>query len=457
MKSALKAFSKSCAPDINPAPRINDSDTVECAHPQPASIPRNDRLCFLHIPKAGGTSIGGFFGKFFHVNEISTLLSPLDLQRMPMSELRNTRLLRSHAVQTAYQMCGQDFRTISFVRQPVERAISHFKHLRTLADSLPDYRIFAGMDLSTFLASEAGRAEIMNLQCSLYGIGGTVATPLLVNPHGWQRPSLMDRLGSPEMLEDALAFANTLDYVGTIENWLHNISALCMDMNWPVPEQADLHRLNEGQLKLTEVRKQDLAEIERLVSLDLELYAAIEARETMEAQKIQEQLEDARERYESTGNRRESHYYWNFENSFFANGVYQRESGVVKNAFGREDIGANLNGRRLYSYWGGEDIAFDAWLNPGNDYRMRACFDFLEGFEFSKVELSINGTIIDRDSWQTTFGREMMVDAAIPARLLKESGFVRVRFTCPGQGRRVPGDSRLLALHMQWIELFPDR
>ncbi|NLH79769.1 MAG: hypothetical protein GX458_02845, partial [Phyllobacteriaceae bacterium] len=71
------------------------------------SLERELRLCFLHVPKAGGTSIAAFFEKFFHVRQISTLLPPLDLLKMPLSELREVRFLRTHAFRTVHRLCGR--------------------------------------------------------------------------------------------------------------------------------------------------------------------------------------------------------------------------------------------------------------------------------------------------------------------------------------------------------------
>lgn len=414
------------------------------------------RLCFLHVPKAGGTSIAAFFGKFFHVRRINALLSLLDLLKTPLSELQETHLLRSHALRTAHRLCSRDFRTISFVRHPVERTISHFKHVRTLADRLPEYQMFAGMDLQAFLASEVGRAEVMNLQCSLYGIDEDLATPMLVSPHGWRRPALMDRLCARQTLEDALAFVEALDYVGTIENWTACTTDLCMDMDWPLLDDTNLQRLNENHFDLGNVPKTTISEIERLVPLDLELYDAIRAREDKLAEGLGDRIAESRERYRGKHERRRTAYYWRFDAPFYAGGIYQRESALLTNAFGREDSGAEVAGQRVYSYWCGEDMFFDVWLEPGRAYRLRACIDVLAGFQTEAVELSVNGTALDQGSWLSVHGGDLLVDVQLPMAPIEPSGFARIRFSCPGQGKRPSkDDSRLLALHLQWIELFP--
>jgi len=408
------------------------------------------------MPKAGGTSISAFFGKFFHARQISTLLSPLDLLKTPLNELREVGFFRSHALRTAHRLCSRDFQTLSFVRHPVERTMSHFKHVRTLADRLPDYQMFAGMDLPAFLASEVGRAEVMNLQSSLYGIEEDLATPMLVSPHGWRRPALMDRLCARRTLEDALAFVEALDHVGTIENWTASTTALCMDMDWPLPDDKNLQRLNENHLDLGNVPKTTVAEIERLVPLDLELYDAIRAREDKLADGLSDRIAESRARYRSKHERHRTAYYWKFDTPFYAGGIYQRESTLLTNAFGREDSGTEVAGQRVYSYWCGEDMFFDVWLEPRRAYRLRACIDVLAGFQTEAVELSVNGTVLDQGSWLSVNGGDLLVDAQLPMALIEPSGFARIRFTSPGQGKRPSkDDSRLLALHLQWIELFP--
>ncbi len=418
---------------------------------------KNHKVCFLHVPKAGGTSIGAFFEKFYHAGSVATLLSPHDLMRVPDAEMAGVEFVRSHAIRTAYECFHRDFRTVSLMRHPVQRTISHYQHLRSVAETNPEFARFAGLSLRAFLSREDGRAEVTNFQSSLYGIEGIVATPFLVEPHGCRRFGLIDQLQDKRLLDDALAFLNKVDHVGTLENWSLCLQTICMAMGWPLPSQKQLLQLNKGDGKFGDETKANISEIERLTELDIELYDFVSSAEKKKKLETDSYIDEYIAKYKSDKYKTKTNYYWNFEKPFFAEGIYQRESVVVKNGFGRADIGEAFGGRLMFSYWADEELAFDVWLEPDRNYRLRVLGDFLPGFKTDVVTLRINGTAIDQASWRYVRGRELWIDAHVPVSLLEASGFARIQIDCPGQSQRYASDHRSLALHLQWIEIAPEK
>jgi hypothetical protein len=412
----------------------------------------NSNLAFLHIPKAGGTSIANFIEKFFCIGDISTLLSGQDLHRVPITEIRGARFLRSHAIREAYRYAGPTFRTLSFVRDPVERTVSHFQHLMHLVRHIPGYEAFAGMDLKSFLSSDAGRAEVTNLQTGLYSLDGA-AGPRLVSAANVRRDEMVERFSDRARLDEALSFIDELDHVGTVENWLDTARGLCEAMKWPLPQKAELHRSNQTALPPSPLPDHQRREIEALTQLDLELYEIIRDKERAASKDMEARLEQVEADYKADISRRKSHYYWNFEQPFYASGIYQRESAVAIDGFGREDHGVAVAGRRNYSYWASDDLTFDVWLEPGGAYRLRCYVDFIAGFAWEKVVLSINDTVFGPQSWRSVIGNEMLVDLELPAEALTATGFARIGLRCIGAAIQPPGDDRRLALHLQWIEI----
>lgn len=343
---------------------------------------------------------------------------------------------------------------LSFVRDPVARALSHYRHLRRIGSYLPGYQAFCDLDLDAFLRSESGRAEIANVQTGLYSEMGAVLSPLLVDRHPARREALGQHVNDPARLEEAVAFVNALDHVGTVENWRDVMGEVSAVMGWPAPDDG-LHSFNRADCDPVDLSATQKAELERLNLLDLELYETVRDLEREAVKEAHERAAEAEEAYRKAAFRRRRSFYWNFDAPFFATGIYQREGFVSQNAFGREDNGYESAGRRIFSYWGAEEITFDVWLEPGKDYRLRCHSDFLPGFNPEMTGLSINATKIPAAQWRSVAGNELTVDAEVPAALLSADGFARICLASPGQGQIVPGDSRALALHLQWIEVVP--
>lgn len=343
---------------------------------------------------------------------------------------------------------------LSFVRDPIDRALSHYRHLQRLAGDLPGYEAFRDLDFDAFLRSESGRAEITNVQTNLYSEMGTVLSPMLVDRYPGRREALSDHLSDPARLEEAVAFVGSLDHVGTTENWRDVMSGVSAAMRWPAPD-SELHLFNRADHDPAELSAAQKAELTRLNTLDLELYETVRDLEREALEEAHEYAAEAEEAYRKAVFRRRRSFYWQFDAPFFATGIYQREAVDVQDAFGRQDNGYESGGRRIFSYWGGEEIAFDVWLEPGSDYRLRCQIDFLPEFNPEATKLSVNAAEIPATEWRSVAGNEMTIVAEVPAALLDSDGFARIRLTSPGQAQIVPGDSRALALHLQWIEVMP--
>jgi len=97
-------------------------------------------LIFLHIPKTAGTTFGNFLKNAFRETEIASVSWASwfnginDIHSIPQSKLHSIRLLRGHQPFGNHKYINRPCKYVTFVREPVERALSHYYFLQKGTD-----------------------------------------------------------------------------------------------------------------------------------------------------------------------------------------------------------------------------------------------------------------------------------------------------------------------------------
>jgi hypothetical protein len=120
-------------------------------------------LYFLHIPKTGGTSVAHFFKSLFPHHEICPAWLWDHLDGWPMERLQNYRLFVGHFGDALENYLGVKMRTVTVLREPVERSISQYAHVRR--DELhPYHKLAEQLSLREFCVHPETRHMIENYQ-----------------------------------------------------------------------------------------------------------------------------------------------------------------------------------------------------------------------------------------------------------------------------------------------------
>lgn len=95
-------------------------------------------LIFLHIPKAGGTTLHRIIERQYKIKDIYTIHGAkvreyIDLfKELPKEERQKLKVVKGHMGFGLHHYLEQDFTYITMLREPVNRVISHYYHvLRT--------------------------------------------------------------------------------------------------------------------------------------------------------------------------------------------------------------------------------------------------------------------------------------------------------------------------------------
>lgn len=93
------------------------------------------KICFVHIPKTGGTSLKRYMDQFFTTPDICPWDQTIDLNFRDRAELVKYDLIRGHIYgNIATEKLGPEYRYVTMLRDPVKRIISDYYFHRNEPD-----------------------------------------------------------------------------------------------------------------------------------------------------------------------------------------------------------------------------------------------------------------------------------------------------------------------------------
>jgi hypothetical protein len=216
-------------------------------------------LVFLHIPKAGGSTMCKILRQHYSPDETVTLDIPgvVRFKTLPVAERKRYRLLQGHLYFGLHDFIPRASTYITLLRHPVERVVSFYYYARStsyhyLYHQLTTERI----DFKTLLTRNL-TTELRNLQ-----------TRMLAGDE-WRDPQ---RVATRATLEQAQAnLRSHFRVVGLLEEFDASLLLLYRAFGWQlrryVKENANKEKPSDLLLD-AETRKS----LEEANSLDLELY-----------------------------------------------------------------------------------------------------------------------------------------------------------------------------------------
>lgn len=97
------------------------------------------KLCFVHIPKTGGTSLKNYLDQFFDNEKICPFDQSTELHKTTSEQLAGYDFIRGHINgHIAYRLLKDRYNYVTVIRHPVERVISNYFFHRNEDDSVVD-------------------------------------------------------------------------------------------------------------------------------------------------------------------------------------------------------------------------------------------------------------------------------------------------------------------------------
>jgi hypothetical protein len=222
----------------------------------------NAALIFLHIGRTGGTTLGRILRANypaqarFWVDDSDLEASMRRLTDLGAEDRHHLAVVHGHVAFGVHERLGGEARYLTLLRDPVERAVSHYHYVR----SRPYHRL---------------HAEVMarNLDLRQYLESG-----LSLETDNWQTRVLAGDLETPfgqcgqETLDRAKRnVAMWFDVVGLLERFDESLLLWRRRYGWRMPLHARCNA-SHGRPAANELDDAELATLRRLNRLDLELY-----------------------------------------------------------------------------------------------------------------------------------------------------------------------------------------
>jgi hypothetical protein len=252
----------------------NDDDAYYMSNESPFidRLDHNTLLVFMHIPKAGGTSLNNYLAQIYgnHMVKFHKQFNPELLSKTTPEKAKDIWCISSHHQYPLHRWFGcnsiydepmqgdglfkgRDIKYITIVRKPTERLISYYNFVTTFV-AHHHHENTKNMNIIEFFKylEDINDVEIKNLQCSLIsGVWGANFD---------QAKSVIDRYYSYSTVERSNAF----------------IRHLSKSLNWPETIQYEIRNISPKKSKQQDVDPDLLSFLYQTNSEDQKLYEYIE-------------------------------------------------------------------------------------------------------------------------------------------------------------------------------------
>jgi FkbM family methyltransferase len=254
--------------------------------PEQADAP----IYFLHIPKTAGLTLSAFLETLFVDSEFwhcgRDRWSWESILKLTPDELRSFQIINGHFAGYLYKHYPLPLRYLTFLRDPLARAVSHHEHV--LRDEMHYFHSLA-RELGSFgayLRDERTQPTVVNFELRCLGttfdpaeLVKSLTAEQVAQRDLERRLDTMPFTQSPsELLKTAQARLDQMCFVGLTEQFADSLGLICEVFGWPRPDTIDARNVNPRTMSLKDLPGADVRLLKRLNEADIELYQSAKAR-----------------------------------------------------------------------------------------------------------------------------------------------------------------------------------
>lgn len=226
-------------------------------------------IYFNHIPKTAGTSLRHSLSRLFAPEKCRPEWFLEDYLKVPAAQLEAVGFLAGHFGAYPLTLHPRKLKTLTFLREPISRAYSHFLHIQN-DESHPSNQAVADMSFCDFIHSDLSEFELLNYQARFIGFSDIGDHFAALSRRG-DRASLTSLLNSRRLLEQAKENLSRCFFVGLTESYASSLDMLSRHMGVPVENDARFN-VAKTDVPMPTLSQADKSRLDWLTRFDTDLY-----------------------------------------------------------------------------------------------------------------------------------------------------------------------------------------
>jgi hypothetical protein len=238
-------------------------------------------LYFLHIPKTAGTSFIAMLHNHYHAETVCPAYLWHQLLRMPHTQRSTYRLYRGHFYAYLNRVIDQPLHVITFLRDPIERSLSHYHHIYREPGHYFHQRVHEQGSLLAFLRDPLTLPLITNFQTRALAaeldpvaIAATLPSQAIdaLMLEQLLETIMPTTLSDNDLLQRAKMRLDKCLFVGLTEYFTKSVGHLGQLLQWQSMPHLQLNQ-SPARVQREDLDPQTFAALQEQTHLDAALYA----------------------------------------------------------------------------------------------------------------------------------------------------------------------------------------
>jgi hypothetical protein len=249
--------------------------------PNAASVEDRSRpIYFLHVPKTAGTTFHGFLSAQFDVNAVCPAHLWHQMIRMTPEEVETYSFIWGHFYAYLHRHVPAPMHYVTLVRDPVERALSHYGHIMLHPQHYLHARARQAGSFGAYLRDPELATTLNNFQVRSYSVDldpKAIASRLPPMSHGGLELERALETAAPTapidyLLGIARRRLEQMCFVGITERLDESVRLACHTFGWQAPRTVDVLNANSERPRAIDISAADRTLLRELNAADYELY-----------------------------------------------------------------------------------------------------------------------------------------------------------------------------------------